>query len=210
LAYVFAHLGEAGYVLSLAPQAAILGAAGMLDLGGETAFVSGALRGRGWRWLPPARVLGISLTALLALVVIGWNVQAFLRGVGPGRLPDLRTRDLTTTAQVDFLRQQPPEHTLVLAHDILRQLEFYLPTYQVELLYSEYAPDWDRVRARNDLGSGIDEVVVLDTPVQVPPEDAGRVHEVVLNDQPRVSVAVVDVRGAHAIEHGYRYIHVLP
>ena len=86
-----------------------------------------------------------------AVAVMGWNVQAFARGVGPGRLPDLRAHDATTSAQVEFLRQQAPGTTLVLAHDILRQLAFYQPGPPVDLLYSEYVPDFQTVRARTVL-----------------------------------------------------------
>jgi len=31
----------------------------------------------------------------------------------------------------------------------------------------------------------------------------------VLREQPRVTVWIVDVRGASAVEHGYRYLDVL-
>jgi hypothetical protein len=144
------------------------------------------------------------------LGVVGWNSQAFLRGVGPGRLPDLRAHDATTSAQVTFLREQPRGSTLVLTHDLLRQLEFYLPGYPVKLLYSEYVPNWDTARLRADLPPGVTQVVVLDSPLEVPPEDAPRVRQVVLREQPRVAVWVVDVQSATAVEHGYRFLRVLP
>jgi hypothetical protein len=50
---------------------------------------------------------------------------------------------------------------------------------------------------------------VLDSPLRVPPEDAGRVHEVVLRDQPRVSVWLVNAQGASAVEHGYQFVRLL-
>jgi hypothetical protein len=210
LTYVFTHLGEPGYVLSLAPQAATLVAVAALDLGYETRTLSSALRARGWQWLPTPAVAGNSITALLVLGVVGWNVQAFLRGVGPGRLPDLRAHDATTGAQVAFLAEQPPGSTLALAHDLVRHVQFYLPGYPVQLLYSEYVPNWDTLRLRADLPPSVTQVVVLDSPLQVPPEDASRVRSVVLREQPRVAVWVVDVRGARAVEHGYRFLRVLP
>jgi hypothetical protein len=131
-----------------------------------------------------------------------------MRGVGPGRLPDLRAHDLTTSAQVAFIRSQPSATTLVLAHDILRQVQYYVPEARVDLLYSEYVPDFERARTRTDLAEGTSQVVVLDSLLQVEP--AGRVREVVLREQPRVSVWVIDVRGAGAVEHGYGYLRVLP
>jgi hypothetical protein len=205
LTYVFVHLGEPGYVLSLAPQAAILSAVAIDDLGRETSLLARALHVRGWPALPR---LAPAVAAALVLGIVGWNVQAFMRGVGPGRLPDLRAHDLTTSAQVAFIRSQPSATTLVLAHDILRQVQYYVPEARVDLLYSEYVPDFERARTRTDLAEGTSQVVVLDSLLQVEP--AGRVREVVLREQPRVSVWVIDVRGAGAVEHGYGYLRVLP
>jgi hypothetical protein len=209
LVYVFAHLGEPGYVLSLAPAAAILVALAIADLQVECATLTRVLRARGWRWLPAARIVGIGAAGLLAAAIVGWNVQAFARGVGPGRLPDLRAHDATTSAQVDFLHSQPPANTFVLAHDILRQLQFYLPGYRVELLFSEYMPDFQTARMVTPLPDATSEVVVLDSPLSVPPEDAGLVHEVALRAQPPVSVWVIDATGARAVEHGYRFVRLL-
>jgi hypothetical protein len=207
LVYVYAHLGESGYVLSLAPQAAILVALAAFDLGEDVANAARVLAGRGWRWLPPARAIGFATTGLVAAAVVGWNVQAFARGVGPGRLPDLRTHDATTSAQVEFLRQQPAATTFVLAHDIVRQLAFYQPGPRVDLLYSEYVPSFQQARTRTELPPGTEQVVVLDGPLRV---DGGAAREVVLSEQPRVAVYVVDTRGARAIEHGYQFLKLEP
>jgi hypothetical protein len=250
LVYVFAHLGEPGYVLSLAPQAAILGACAAQDLGHEADVLALVLRTRaGWfaprlragapverpfsaasrpahprRATPAAppwdsrasaasasRGVASAVTGLIVLAIVAWNVQAFLRGTGPGRLPDLRAHDLTTSAQVAFVQAQPRASTLVLAHDILRQVQFYVPEQRVELLYSEYLPGWERARTRTELPEGTAQVVVLDSAVETLPVGASRVHEIVLREPPqRVSVWVVDVRGQRAVEHGYRYLKVLP
>jgi hypothetical protein len=198
LVYVFAHLGEPGYVLSLAPQAALLIALAVFELGDDCQRAVDVLRARGWRWLPAVRAVVIGL---VSLATVGWNVQAFIRGVGPGRLPDLRTRDATTSAQVEFVRQLPASTTLVLAHDIVRQLAFYLPGTRVQLLYSEYVPDFQSARTRTELPPGTAQVVVLDA--------VAGAREVVLNEQPRVSVWLLDVRGARAVEHGYRAVRAL-
>lgn len=206
LVYVYAHLGESGYVLSLAPQAAILATLGVFDLGRDTAHAVRVLRARGWRWLPGPRGVALLTSGVLAAAILGWNGQAFARGVGPGRLPDLRAHDATTSAQVEFLRQQSSATTFVLAHDILRQLAFYQPGPRVELLYSEYVPDFQNARTRTELPPGTEQVVVLDAPLQV---DGAAAREVLLREAPRVVVAVVDVRGARAVEHGYRYVRVL-
>ena len=221
LVYIFAHLGEPGYVLSLAPQAAILGACAAQDLGHEADLLALVLRTRATpaaaRWdsrvtaASASRGVASAVTGLIVLAIVAWNVQAFLRGTGPGRLPDLRAHDLTTSAQVAFVQAQPRASTLVLAHDILRQVQFYVPEQRVELLYSEYLPGWERARTRTELPEGTAQVVVLDSAVETLPVGASRVHEIVLRELPqRVSVWVVDVRGQRAVEHGYRYLKVLP
>jgi hypothetical protein len=107
------------------------------------------------------------------------------------------------------LREQPAGTTFVLAHDIYRQLHYYVPQYRVDLLFSEYVPDFQTVRTRTELPTGTTQVVVLDSPLQVAPEDAGRAREVVLREQPRVSVWLVNADGASAIEHGYRVVRLL-
>lgn len=207
--YLLSHLGEPGYVLSLAPQAATLAAVAIVDLRDEGATLGASLRARGWRWVPPARWLGGGLAAGLTVAIVGWNVQAFVRGVGPGRLPDLRAHDATTTAQVAFLGGQPTGATLILTHDILRQVQFYLPGRPVTLLYSEYVPGWQSARTRTELPPGTTQVVVLDSPLRVPAVDMPRLHEVVVLDQPRVTVWVLDTQGASAVEHGYQFVQVV-
>jgi hypothetical protein len=205
--YVFAHLGEPGYVLSLAPAAAVLIAVAILDLRDDVAGAASVLRARGWHWLPPARLVGIGVASMLSLAIVGWNVQAFVRGVGPGRLPDLRAHDATTAAQIEFLRQQPSATTMVLAHDIYRQLRYYTPEYRAELLFSEYVPNFETTRSVTELPEGTERIIVLDSPLQAGLDD--RIQEIVLRDAPRVSVWLVNAQGARAVEHGYRFLRLL-
>jgi hypothetical protein len=209
LIYVFAHLGEPGYVLSLAPAAAILVALAILDLGDELVQVSHTLRARGWRWWPAPRMVGLATATVLVLGVVGWNIQAFARGVGPGRLPDLRAHDATTQAQIEFIQRQDPSTTFVLSHDIFRQLHYYVPEYAGDLLFSEYVPDFQATRTVTQLPAGTAQIVVLDSPLKVAPEDAGLVTERVLVDQPRVSVWLVNADGATAVEHGFQYLRLI-
>jgi hypothetical protein len=207
--YVFAHLGEPGYVLSLAPPAALLIAVAILDVRDEIAVGTAVVLARGWRWVPSAQVVSRGAATLLSLAVLAWNIQAFARGVGPGRLPDLRARDATTSAELEFLQAQSPATTFVLAHDIFRQLHFYVPTYRSDLLFSEYVPYFQTVRTRSDLPAGTLQVVVLDTPLSVATEDMPRARELVLRNQPHVSVWVVDAEGATAVEHGYQFVRLI-
>lgn len=209
LVYVFAHLGEPGYVLSLAPQAAMLIALAILDLRSELADVTRLLCARGFRWLPPPRVVGLATAGVLTLAIVGWNLQAFARGVGPGRLPDLRAHDATTRAQIDFIEQQDVQTTFVLAHDIFRQLHYYVPGYHSDLLFSEYVPNFQTATTRTALPEGTSEIVVLDSPLKLGSEDASNAHEVLLRDQPRVSVWLVNAAGATAVEHGFQFLRLI-
>jgi hypothetical protein len=209
LVYVFAHLGEPGYVLSLAPQAALLIGLAIVDLRDELALVTNVLRGRGCGWLPPARWVGLATAGVLTLGVVGWNVQAFARGVGPGRMPDLRTHDATTLAQINYIDQQDVASTFVLAHDLFRQLHYYVPQYRSDLLFSEYVPDFQTAVTRTELPAGTARLIVLDSPGKIAPEDAPLVSEIVLQDQPRVSVWFVNTQGATAVEHGYQSLRLI-
>jgi hypothetical protein len=173
------------------------------------ALVTAVLHARGWSWLPSPRLVGLATAALLSLGIVGWNLQAFARGVGPGRLPDLRAHDATTAAQIDFLRQQPVGSTFVLSHDIFRQLHYYAPQYHADLMFSEYVPDFQTALVRTELPAGTAQVLVLDAQLKTAPEDAGRTRELVLRDQPHVSVWLVNADGATAIEHGYRYLRLI-
>jgi len=209
IVYVFAHLGEPGYVLSLAPQAAILIALAITDLRDELTQVTRVLSARGCQWLPSPRAVGLATANVLSLAILGWNVQAFARGVGPGRLPDLRAHDATTQAQIDFIQQQDAQTTFVLAHDIFRQLHYYVPGYHAELLFSEYVPDFQTAVTRTALPEGTSQIVVLDSPLKLAPEDVASAHEVVLRDQPRVTVWLVNALGASAVEHGFQFLRLM-
>jgi dolichyl-phosphate-mannose-protein mannosyltransferase len=209
LVYVFVHLGEPGYVLSLAPQAALLIALSITDLRDEMVRLAQLVRARRWSWTPAPRTIGVTTAIVLTVAIVGWNVQAFARGVGPGRLPDLRAHDATTQAQVDFIRQQDARTTFVLSHDIFRQLHYYVPEYRGDLLFSEYVPEFRTALTRTDLPSGTQQVVVLDSPLKVAQDDAGQTREVVLSGQPRVSVWLVNAAGAKAVEHGYQFVRLI-
>jgi hypothetical protein len=124
-------------------------------------------------------------------------------------LPDLRAHDATTSAQISYLERQDVATTFVLAHDIFRQLHFYVPQYHGDLLFSEYVPDFQTSLTRTDLPSGTTHLVVLDSPLKVAPEDAALVNEVVLQAEPRVSVWLVNAEGATAVEHGYQFLRLI-
>jgi len=116
---------------------------------------------------------------------VGWNVQAFARGVGPGRLPDLRAHDATTLAQISYIDQHDAATTFVLAHDLIRQLHYYVPQYQGDLLFSEYVPDFQTSLTRTALPPGTSKIVVLDSPLKVGAEDQAALSEAALKDTAR-------------------------
>jgi hypothetical protein len=97
----------------------------------------------------------------------------------------------------------------VVAHDIFRQLHYYVPEYRGDLLFSEYVPDFQTALTRTDLPAGTTQIVVLDSPLKVASEDAERLAERVLVDQPRVSVWLVNADGATAVEHGFNYLRLI-
>ena len=205
--YVFAHLGEPGYVLSLAPQASILIALAIFDLRDEMVQLTSVLRARGWRWLPPARLVGLGVAGLLGVAIIGWNVQAFARGVGPGRLPDLRAHDATTSAQVDFVRQQPAGDDRGAARTTSSaNCSSTCPRIDRSCCSASTCRTF-KMRARAPNSRRVPRSsscwIRRSRSARTTP---GRVHEVVLRDQPRVSVWLVDARGARAVEHGYHFL----
>ncbi len=84
-----------------------------------------------------------------------------------------------------------------------------MPDYRTELLFSEYVPDFQTTLSRTDLPAGTHQIVVLDSPLTLAPEDAGLAREVILRDQPHVSAWLVNADGARAVEHGYRFVRLV-
>ena len=209
--YVFAHLGEPGYVLSLAPQASIADRAGdrrPARRAGARSPTSCAPR----LALAAAGALGrAGRGGLLTLAIVGWNVQAFARGVGPGPLPDLRAHDATTSG-TDRLRAPAAgaTTTFVLAHDIFRQLQLYVPDVPRR-------PAVQRVRARFSDGrdphrpaAGND----ADRRARLAPAGRARGRRAC---QRSGAAAISHVSacgsltraGASAVEHGYQYLRLI-
>jgi hypothetical protein len=77
------------------------------------------------------------------------------------------------------------------------------------LIFSEYLPNFESARTTTDLPAGTEQLVVLDTVLRVPPADAAFVREIVLREQPRVSVWLVNPHGARAVEHGYQFLRLI-
>ena len=144
LVYVFAHLGEPGYVLSLAPQAAILVALAIARSGRRRcARCAEVLRARGWRWLPR----GARWLARRPRAARAGDRRLERPGVcarrRAGRLPDLRAHDATTVgagrlpAPAAGRRRPSCWRTTSCA-----SCSSTYPSTAVELLFSEYVPDF--------------------------------------------------------------------
>lgn len=211
--YLLVHIGDPGYVLSLAPAACILAAWTLQDLAVEAGAV-GRLVAAHWPGLGSSR-RGFERAAmaapLLGLVLIAaWNTDVFLRAPGPARLQEIRQIDIALSSQLGYIRSNlEPARTLVLAHDRFRQTQYYLRGYDVRLLFDEYQPNYRAARTRLDVPSFIEKVVVLDEDLPAPQDPAPR-QRLLVNQQPDVALWLFDVTGARSIEYGYRQLSLVP
>lgn len=212
--FVLIHVNEPGYLLALLPATSLLIALGLGELAGDLMETHALLRARS---STPAMVrLPISLAApitvpALTVIILVWNVLAFLGGIGPARLPEIRFIDRQLQLQVDFIRREfKPGQVLVLAHDRYRQAQYYLTGYDVRLLFDEYAPDYQRRLTRLSVNGDWKAVVVLDAMTALDPETDRVARRAVLSPGPEISVLVLDLAGADSVEYGYRFIRVVP
>ncbi len=212
LVYFVIHIGEPGYVLSLAPAFALAGAVGLAELDDELRLSAHVLAAR-WPGANRSRALtrfGAAVVPLATLGLLLWHADAFLTGVGPGRLPELRLIDATQQAQLDYLRlHADPATSIILAHDRFRQTQYALPEYDVRLLFDEYAQGWREGRTwRIDPPLTATTLYVLDDLDVAGTPEASRARLVVLRDNPRVTLWEFDLRGVRAIAYGYRQVHL--
>ncbi len=214
LVYFTVHIGEPGYLLSLAPTLALLGALALVELDAELRLAARVLAAR-WPLVRRGN-LGDRLARVampLALVLLlAYQTNAFVTSIGPARLPELRLIDLTQQAQLAYARQGSTSNaTIVLAHDRFRQTEYELSGYRVVLLFDEYAQGWREGRTWTlDVPVGAERLIVFDEldPAQGGVEARGR--EIVLREEPRVTVWEFDLRGVRTVAHGYRRVELQP
>lgn len=211
--YLLVHIGDPGYVLSLAPPAAILVAWTLGEVGAEVQAAGATLAARSPRWRPAARALaasgrgfGVVAAGLLCL----WGAGVFLGAPGPARLPEIRSIDATLRSQIGYVRAQfDPARTLVLAHDRFRQAQYYLRGYDVRLLFDEYRPGYRLARTRIEPVTRFRHLVVLDEDAVTEVGPRGRAR-VVVNPDPEVSLWVFDLQATRAVEYGYRHVDLIP
>jgi hypothetical protein len=92
-----------------------------------------------------ARAGGTVLAALVVMLLVAWNANAFLRTTGPARWSEISSIDSIITGQVEYARQFPSDSVVVLAKERFRQMQYYLQGYNVRLLYNEFVPDYAAV-----------------------------------------------------------------
>ena len=209
--YLFLHIGEPGYVLSLLPPLSIVAGAGIRDIAADARSAAQILSAKHARLAPlgsaafsAAAVLGV----LAVAVLVAWNTNSFLRSPGPGRLTELRAIDTILTTQLEYTRRLQPDSVVVLAKQDFRQMQYYLPGYRVRLLFDEYGPGYREARYDYTIPDRVTKVLVMDFDEVFTgfPASAGR--SVQLSDQPRSSLWEFDVNPGDTIEYGYSYFAI--
>jgi len=165
LVYLLVHIGDPGYILSLLPALCIVTAVGIRDIVNDLASALVLIAAR-YRRL--GRLAGMAgrhmavVAALMVLALVAWNTNAFLETPGPARLPEIRTIDAIVTAQTGYIRQFRPESVVVLAKARFRQFKYYLPEYNIRLLYDEYQNGYTEVTNSYKIPEGVNTVLVMD------------------------------------------------
>lgn len=214
LVYVLVHIGEPGYVLSIVPVLCVVTALALRDISHDvrSALLLLASRYRRLKGISSiARTGGIAVATAIILVVMAWNVNAFLRTDGPARLPEIRSIDAIIAGQVEYARQFEPGSVVVLAKERFRQMEYYLADYNVRLLYNEFEPDFETARSSYQLPEGVSTVLVLDFGNRGQPQyPASAGAEFIVNSNPRTWATIwrFEARPGDTIEHGFNYFGI--
>ncbi len=213
IVYLLIHIGDPGYVLSLLPPLCLVTGVGIRDIAYDARSALLLLSGRHRRFSRVAGLAGWGSATLGALLVVGlvvWNVDAFLETPGPVRLTEIRTIDNILSRQVGYARDFQPNSVVILAKDRLRQFKYYLPQYNLRLLYDEYQQGYREARYSYQIPEGVTKVLVMDfekPPARFPGAEGG---ERVLSDgtDGRVSLWQFDVKPGDTIMYGYDYFAV--
>lgn len=213
LVYTLVHIGDPGYVLSLLPPISIVTAVGLRDIVRDLRSSLLMLPARSQRLSGLASLANPAGGALAALVVLGlvvWNANAFLATPGPVRLAEIRMIDTILQNQVEYARSLQPGSVLLFAKKRYRQLKYYLPEYDLRLLYDEHQQGYLEARRSYQIPEGVSTVLVMDfgkAPSQLPGATGG---EIVLVNSPRrwVSLWRFEVQPGDTIHYGYNYFAV--
>jgi hypothetical protein len=208
--FLLLHIGDAGYVLVIAPAICILLAVTLADLTNDFHLVAGIAATRS------SKALGQFLRALLPLtptglllVMVAWNVDTFLNDPGPARRWEIGHIDRLLRSQVEHVRSTySPAETIVLAHDRYRQLQYYLEGYRHILLFDEYGLDYREQVRELPIPDGVTTLIVADDTPALGPVAQARGRTVDLYDAIGGSIRVVDVGDADSLQFGYGLVEL--
>ncbi|MGI5837724.1 MAG: hypothetical protein ACOX87_14695, partial [Chloroflexota bacterium] len=213
LVYTLVSIGDPGHLLLLLPPLCIVTAVGIRDIVRDFRISLLALSVRHKRMARFSTQVGAAGAALGTSIVLGllvWNIHAFLMTPGPARLAEIRVIDSTIKNQVEYSRNFPSSSVVILAKERYRQLTYYLPEYDIRLLYDEYRDGYVESRNSDRIPEGVQTVLVMDfgmSPTQFPGTTGG---EIVLVNSPthKVSLWRFDVESGDTIRYGYGYFAV--
>ena len=211
--YTVIHIGDPGYLLSLLPPLCLVTGVGIRDIvyDAQSAMLHLSGRYRRISWLSAlARDGSAALGLLLVVGLVAWNVDAFTSTPGPVRLVEIRTIDNILSRQVAYARSFKPGSVVILANERLRQFQYYLPQYNVRLLFNEYQLGYREARYSYQIPNGVNRVLIMDfgkPPARFPNAAGGKR---VLSDDAngRVTLWQFDVKPGDTIMYGYDYFAV--
>lgn len=211
LVYLLIHIGDPGYLLSIVPALCIVTAVGIRDIGRDLREALMLLPDRYPRLRPlahRAEGAGSGLAVLLVACLVAWNANAFLTSPGPARLIEIRTIDTILANQIGHAREHDPNTVVVLAKNHFRQMKYYLPSYNVRLLYDEYQQGYLEASYSLQIPEGVTIVLVMDFGKRPSgfPEAEG--DELTLADSPQVRLWRFDVKPGDTIQYGYDHFAV--
>ncbi len=211
LIYILIHIGEPGYVLSIVPVLCIVTAVIIRDILHDVRSTLLFISSRSRRLQSLSSMAWVGGAAVAALVVAGlvaWNANAFLRTNGPARWSEIRSIDSILSGQVEYARGLQPNSVVILANDRFRQMQYYLPGYNVRLLYNEFVNDYTHVRYEYEIPNGVTKVLVMDDGPNGAPPVVGPGVEATLVPFPGAHLWQFNVKPGDVIQYGYDYFGI--
>ncbi len=208
--YMFAHIGNPGYVLSFLPGLLVYAALAVRGFSRDCEqayrfFMT--QRGMVTTALTPHRV-SVGITGALVALIAGTNALLFLFAAGEGRYQEIRQIDDILTKQVRYITlNHTPADTLIVAFDRSHQLEYYLPDYTFRLLLDPGHPTYWEARQEFTVPEGVTRIILPDLGRNTSDRTDGIVQ---VGLGPGVSLFVATVRPGDTLIHGYQYASVRP
>jgi hypothetical protein len=130
--YLFVHIGNPGYVLTLVPALALVVAAGANDLVADT--FTAIARATGVPEPSPESTMRVTFAVVVGIALV--NASLFLYGPGEGRRREIASIDAHFARVLGTIRTDYPASTsLIVAYDRSRQYRFELPDWRHDLLF---------------------------------------------------------------------------